>query len=155
MCFGEPVNHIHLNALDRAQNGSANWSGIGLFRNLIQTPVAPVRIFPDGTYINSLKLDPCLYSHSLSGLNMLLPIDYIPAMNPQIASTVSGVDVFAEIRLTERFAQQLAAYPQEKVHLHTDRDVYVPGEKKYGSRPTSLMRIRISILFKASMCMWN
>ncbi|MCL1932478.1 MAG: TonB-dependent receptor plug domain-containing protein [Candidatus Azobacteroides sp.] len=32
-------------------------------------------------------------------------------------------------RIGERFETQSAVYPQEKVHLHTDRDYYVPGEK--------------------------
>jgi len=32
-------------------------------------------------------------------------------------------------KIAERFAIQSAVYPQEKVHLHTDRDYYVPGEK--------------------------
>ncbi|MDR2233116.1 MAG: hypothetical protein LBE56_08345 [Tannerella sp.] len=31
--------------------------------------------------------------------------------------------------MRERFESQLMVYPQEKLHLHTDRDFYVPGEK--------------------------
>jgi len=32
-------------------------------------------------------------------------------------------------QMKERFEAQWVAYPQEKLHLHTDRDYYVPGEK--------------------------
>ena len=32
-------------------------------------------------------------------------------------------------KLQEKFLTQLTSYPQEKIHLHTDRDFYVPGER--------------------------
>jgi hypothetical protein len=32
-------------------------------------------------------------------------------------------------KIEERFKAQTEAYPQERVHLHTDRDFYMPGEK--------------------------
>ena len=33
------------------------------------------------------------------------------------------------LNIEQNLLTQLAAYPQEKIHLHTDRDFYVPGEK--------------------------
>jgi len=33
------------------------------------------------------------------------------------------------LRIEENFLSQLEVYPQEKIHLHTDRDFYVPGEQ--------------------------
>ena len=33
------------------------------------------------------------------------------------------------LRIEDKLLTQLAVYPQEKVHLHTDRDYYMPGEK--------------------------
>ena len=38
-------------------------------------------------------------------------------------------DAFSFRRIEENLMNQLAVYPQEKIHLHTDRDIYVPGEK--------------------------
>ena len=32
-------------------------------------------------------------------------------------------------KIEEHFLAQLEAFPQEKIHVHTDRDFYVPGEK--------------------------
>jgi len=32
-------------------------------------------------------------------------------------------------RIDENLKTQMSVYPQEKIHLHTDRDFYVPGEK--------------------------
>jgi len=32
-------------------------------------------------------------------------------------------------QVKENLITQLKAYPQEKIHVHTDRDYYVPGEK--------------------------
>ena len=40
------------------------------------------------------------------------------------SSPIPGVSV-----VYSHFENQLEVYPQEKIHLHTDRDVYVPGEK--------------------------
>jgi hypothetical protein len=46
-------------------------------------------------------------------------------------SQISNTDHPAQItgRIIDLFKEQLEVYPQEKIHLHTDRDVYVPGEK--------------------------
>ena len=34
-----------------------------------------------------------------------------------------------QVNIGENLTAQLEAYPQEKIHVHTDRDFYVPGEK--------------------------
>ena len=43
--------------------------------------------------------------------------------------TISPALIAQQIEVEENINAQLEAYPQEKIHLHTDRDFYVPGEK--------------------------
>ena len=42
--------------------------------------------------------------------------------------TMNAQDIHVEA-IQDSILQQLALYPQEKVHIHIDRNVYVPGEK--------------------------
>ena len=123
------------------QNPEYQWPKIGLFRNIIETPSGPVCIYPDGTSNDQFKLSPFL-SGSLAGLNMMLPSNYNPDTDTEAMYSVNEND-FAEneqasntdnpsqiaYSLLHAFDEQLEVYPQEKIHLHTDRDLYVPGEK--------------------------
>jgi len=52
------------------------WKNVGTYRNEIQTPNGAVRIYPDGTYSNDLKLSPFYGSNPITGLNMILPVEY-------------------------------------------------------------------------------
>ncbi|MDR2233834.1 MAG: carboxypeptidase-like regulatory domain-containing protein [Tannerella sp.] len=117
------------------------WSNIGLYRNIIETSTGLVSIFPDGTSNRPIKLSPYA-SNSLFGLNMVVPLDYNPEEETVMTRSeieqavagnenVPGKDRFLpdEEDIILSFNQQLTLYPQEKLHLHTDRDVYVPGEK--------------------------
>ena len=45
------------------------------------------------------------------------------------ALLLGQADVSRFHKVEENFIHQLKAWPQEKIHLHTDRDYYVPGEK--------------------------
>ena len=142
VCFGRPVTEHDLIDIDMAQIQSARWPETGLFRNVLQTPGAPVRIFPDGTYSNPLLLFPCFISNSLLGLNMKLPVEYSPDFDaeamPLIAgeivseddvSAVSEDDIFDENLFVKRFREQLRVFPQEKIYLHTDKPYYISGER--------------------------
>ena len=144
ICFGEPVNHRMLDRLERQQQLSTfsmgvslrvnqpsfNWAKIGLYRNMLETPSESVRIFPDGTYVNPLMVTSCFSSNSILGLNLILPLDYNPDIDSGAMLSVAKTDsVIDEILLDNRFKRQMEIYPQEKLHIHTDRDVYVPGEK--------------------------
>jgi len=65
-------------------------------------------------------------SASLMGLSMRLPTEFVPetAISEVIDEKKNDFDI-----IFQHFAQQLNVFPQEKIHLHTDRDYYVPGEK--------------------------
>ena len=150
VCYGKPITQSMLedvyqaqivrpqvsvmnimNKVSRAKNASDYWEEIGLFRNVIETPTVSVHIFPDGTTDNPVKLSPCFSSNSLTGLNMRLPSDYEPDVSPAMMQPVNA-GVMVE-NLTDNvhnwFNTQLEVYPQEKIHLHTDRHVYASGEK--------------------------
>ena len=126
VCFGKPIDEDILIEVDRVQKGWKNWSGIGLHRNILQTPGKPVYLFPDGTYKNDIQLLPFLSQKSLFGLNTILPLEYIP---DEELSLFAEPDVLDETELTRRFEQQLAVFPQEKIYMHTDKPYYVSGER--------------------------
>ena len=130
ICFGNPITPTNINEVDQAQAGRLNWLRVGYALNILQTPGGPVNIFPDGTCSNQLMLAPYMSSNSLLGLDLKLPYDYTPdAVSNELPILAKTNDFITENEMTERFEQQPALYPQEKIHLHTDRDIYVPGEK--------------------------
>lgn len=47
----------------------------------------------------------------------------------QFACTFLSAQEITSEAVQNRILKQLAMYPQEKIHLHTDRDQYIPGEK--------------------------
>jgi len=129
ICYGRPLNDFDFVNLQLSHNYRRNWANNGLFRNLLSGD--SIRIFPDGTYTNRMFMTPVSLSNTLMGLDKILPVEYIPD-----GSTLSAA--FAEnahapvcdfAGATQRFERQLYVFPQEKIHLHTDRDIYVPGEK--------------------------
>jgi len=98
----------------------------GVLRHRIYTP-EPVRIFPDGTYTNAIYLSPVFLSNDITGLNMKLPLEYIPDVNSGPIPSVYETDVAT--LLEECFSNQLLLFPQEKIYLHTDKPYYITGEQ--------------------------
>ena len=100
----------------------------GLIRSLLLGDT--VLIFPDGSFSNTLSLPPVNSKNTLMGLSMRLPIDYAPdgatsvATSDAIDESINDFDGIAQ-----HFDRQLIVFPQEKIHLHTDRNMYVPGER--------------------------
>ncbi len=150
ICFGKSVTDVDLARLERSQYPSVQYAGvsnvsrptvnqyrqgdyidkIGLFRSLLQGK--SIRIFPDGTFSNELEMASLNDESSspLMGLIMKLPIEYMPEGSILVATTnftAENVNDFDKIVL--QFHNQLNEFPQEKIHLHTDRDRYISGEK--------------------------
>ena len=142
ICFGKQVTGTDLGNVRFAQNGKTKWATLGFYRNLISIPGEPVRIYPDGTFENTLDLTPTFHSNSLTGLDMALPLEY----NPDFAHGTTNVNVItgtahsedtlsgANFRfasaldnVAKRFGKQLSIFPQEKTYLHTDKPYYISG----------------------------
>ena len=78
VCFGKSIDREVIHNVNQAQIGKNDWSGIGLIRNYLKTPNGQVQIFPDGTFKNLIVTSPFPLSNSLTGLDMKLPVEYIP-----------------------------------------------------------------------------
>ena len=129
ICFGRPVNGNDLNMILNTPNIGL-LQNRGLLINLLQGDA--VRIYPDGTYSNRLQIAPVNASGSLTDLCMRLPVNYLPdeSMPPVTADTVTETETENDFdSIVQHLDLQLNVFPQEKIHLHTDRDYYVPGEK--------------------------
>jgi len=126
-CLGRPVKEKDLNMIQRMQ-GNDLLQNRRFFINLLNGN--EIRIYPDGTYTNNLQVTPMNLSTKLSGHNMKLPLEYLPdSSNPlitkdKVTETVTNIET-----INQYLEQQRSIFPQEKIHLHTDRDMYVSGEK--------------------------
>ena len=144
ICYGRPVVENDFAKLDRSQYSGGVDITItgsicqqdeqldknGLYRGLLQG--RSMRIFSDGTFqpvftiasINDKNSSP------LMGISMRLPLDYNPETSAPLAMLENIADnSYMYDSIFQYFEQQLSMFPQEKIHLHTDRDLYVPGEK--------------------------
>ena len=140
VCFGKPITDRDLMEVQFAQNRRTSWSSIGSFRNRVLTPEDTIRIYPDGTFRNSLRFSTWASSQSLTGLNMILPIEYDSGMNVgtndknnieqnENEELANQTLVNTLNRTAKRFDTQLSVFPQEKVYLHTDKPYYISGER--------------------------
>jgi hypothetical protein len=129
VCYGSPVTESDLITLQHAQNGRRSWNVNGLYRNILYGN--SIYIYPDGTYRNRLLMQPAFSSSSIMGLNRTLPLEYLPETSPPpIAATgATYEDAHSISDISRRFDMQLSVYPQEKVHLHTDKPYYISGER--------------------------
>ena len=75
ICYKRPVTEDDLKKIQETK-GKDFLINSGLFMNLLNGD--SIRIFPDGTYAEKLMMSPVNNSGTLLGLNMRLPIDYIP-----------------------------------------------------------------------------
>ena len=127
VCYGRPVTENDLYRLQHMQSNNIITSSTSnsVYMNLLFGN--SIRIFPDGTYTNQLLMAPVNTSNTLLGLNMMLPYEYFPEELTYLAMEHEKTIDFDSI--AHFFDSQIRVFPQEKLHLHTDRDFYVPGEK--------------------------
>ena len=77
ICFGKPITNDELK-MTQGEKSRDGWQRIGLYRSNIITPGDTVHIFQNGSVANTLRVRPVFSSDRLSGLNMILPVDYNP-----------------------------------------------------------------------------
>jgi len=153
VCLGKPLVEKDSFNIQLAQNKQIQWALTGLFRIKLETPDSLVYIFPDGTFKNTLQLSPKFSSNMLTGLNMMLPIEYNLDIDSnavgQVADTIANNELADEPvaesspetgslknpvedslnNVIKSFERQLSEFPQEKVYLQTDKPYYLSGER--------------------------
>ena len=126
ICFGRPVTEADISTITSIQSKELQRSN----NYLMHTVSGNIRIYPDGTYANKLQVAPVNTPVSITGLCMKLPLEYATEVSTTLArEVVSDKNKNVIDDITQHFNNQLSIFPHEKIHLHTDRDVYVSGEK--------------------------
>jgi len=125
MCFSEPVTD---NMIQKSY--TVLYGRRFRYPVVVVLPPQQISIYSDGTYAGLLKISEDR-NNSLTGLTAMLPVEYHePAQTTQNLSYGHTVlPSYDLLMVEENLTAQLEAYPQEKIHVHTDRDFYVPGEK--------------------------
>lgn len=126
ICYAMPVNNQMIQESYGAN--SARDATYPLIELLPQRMV----IYSDGSYSGVLKM--VEHRNSIFGLSSRLPVEYRAgystlaqlSQNKQDASTLPS---YGLEKAEANLSAQLETYPQEKIHLHTDRDLYLTGEK--------------------------
>jgi hypothetical protein len=117
--------------LEKTKQRQAMSSGLynhGKITNLLQGD--SIRIFPDGTFTNILSMGRVNNSESLMGLSLRLPIEYATEVSTLLAMELAfDENKYILEDISQYFDTQLRVFPQGKIHLHTDRDYYIPGER--------------------------
>jgi len=127
ICFGRPVTNNDLSMLKLPQSNSFLQRNV-LLMNLLQGD--SIRIYPDGTYANNMLFAAVNSSNTISGLSMMLPLDYLPKSSTLSITQDTIVKQLYDIdTIVQFFDNQLSILSQEKIHIHTDRDYYEAGEK--------------------------
>ena len=123
LCYSEPVTDRMIRNI--------MWENISK-RNVIHPIV--VELFPqqiivysDGTYRGFLDIGE--HNKYMGGLSSKVPVEYPETAEYAETKTIVDNKVQNYLTVNENINAQLEAFPQEKIHLHTDRDFYVPGEK--------------------------
>ena len=86
-----------------------------------------ITVYPNGTYYGTLTIGE-VNNKYMGGLSARVPVEY-PEIAQNIAYGHTVVPSSNLDKIEENIEVQLETYPQEKIHLHTDRDFYIPGEK--------------------------
>jgi len=83
-------------------------------------------VYPDGTYRGFLDIGE--HNKYMGGLSSKVPVEY-PETKQYMSYGHTALPSSHLLNVEKNMTAQLEAYPQEKIHLHTDRDLYIPGEK--------------------------
>ena len=83
-------------------------------------------VYSDGTYSGLLEIQEIKgYQNTVTGLSLAMPKEY---NNIAIQGKKDKAENLAD-SLALLFHNQLAYFPQEKIHLHTDKPYYISGER--------------------------
>jgi len=147
VCYAKPVTNIMIQNSFRefyiksrsAVKGERQQQQIAIYYEsypMMELPPQQIRIFSDGTYSGLLSIQE--HQNSIFGLSSKLPVEYGASSSSLDQTTLPAEDISSDLaisrsndfrKIEENINAQLEVYPQEKIHLHTDRDYYVQGEK--------------------------
>ncbi|MDR1153957.1 MAG: carboxypeptidase-like regulatory domain-containing protein [Bacteroidales bacterium] len=127
-CFGRSITELEVQQQKNYMSRYGLKDNSKIPRNRMSNDQGDIQIFPDGTYSNFLNIRPFNDAPTITGLNMMLPIEYGMIPNADVSFAEEAINIPESFSLVPDLDDLMQHQSPEKIYLTTDRPCYAAGD---------------------------